>query len=278
MTGNENKPPPQQQQQAPQEGNGENTPGNEQEVPVDTPEETPAEWPTPREDPEQVTQPPAGECPCYVRVRFIGVGGASIAGAVSWLSKLVIDNPNERRLYHMALETQYLKNGVCTRSVIEMQSAVSEEDASKVGQVATGKFGGVGSGSSSGSGTIPSGTAGSSTASGSASSAASIVGDAYGIRRWDSGKIVDGDDPDYAWGGRQILTTDCATVERLYNLVPDVPTTDYSDAWTCNSVVGWLLEKSGIMDIEGLEIQQPPDALPWGFQQGVTAAEAAGNQ
>jgi hypothetical protein len=72
----------------------------------------------------------------------------------------------------------------------------------------------------------------------------------YEVRRWRHGVIPD---VAYAVGGRQRLSTDEATAGTLLDLVPRFPTATWGrdefgtgDMWNSNSLVAWLLVRSGI--------------------------------
>jgi hypothetical protein len=72
----------------------------------------------------------------------------------------------------------------------------------------------------------------------------------YEIRRWRDGVIPDIDE---AVESPQRLTDDRACAQRLFDLVPQIPTPTWGrdelrtgDMWNSNSVVAWLIARSGI--------------------------------
>lgn len=72
----------------------------------------------------------------------------------------------------------------------------------------------------------------------------------YEVRRWPGGTIPDLAE---AVGGPRRLSGDAATARRLLALVPQVPTPVWGrdelgagDMWNSNSVVAWLIARSGI--------------------------------
>jgi hypothetical protein len=66
----------------------------------------------------------------------------------------------------------------------------------------------------------------------------------YEIRRWRNGRIPDIDE---AVESPQRLSTDPGAAQRVLDLVPSVPALTWGpDAWNSNSVVAWLLVRSGI--------------------------------
>ena len=95
----------------------------------------------------------------------------------------------------------------------------------------------------------------------------------YEIRRWPDGLV-----PDLATAVSSPvrLSDDPAVVQRVLDLVPLVPTpvwgrdeSSAGDMWNSNSVVAWLLERSGLGSSAGL----PPDrGRAPGWAAGVAAA------
>ena len=82
----------------------------------------------------------------------------------------------------------------------------------------------------------------------------------YEIRRWRDGRIPDVAE---AVGSPRCLTEEPAVARRLLDLVPQVPTPVWGrdglktgDMWNSNSVIAWLIARSGI----GAESIQPPTA------------------
>jgi hypothetical protein len=94
----------------------------------------------------------------------------------------------------------------------------------------------------------------------------------YELRRWAGGEIPD---IAYAVASPQRLTTDPAAARRLLDLVADVPTLTWGrdplgagDMWNSNSVVAWLLVRSGI-GVDG--VQLPPGGRAPGWGAGLRA-------
>lgn len=95
----------------------------------------------------------------------------------------------------------------------------------------------------------------------------------YGVRRWRGGEIPD---LQHAVGGPRCMTTDPERVQLLLDLVPDVPVAVWGrdefgvgDMWNSNSVIAWLLVRSGL-DVDGV---QPPDrGRAPGWTAGLVAA------
>ena len=95
----------------------------------------------------------------------------------------------------------------------------------------------------------------------------------YEIRRWKNGVI-----PDLGWAidSPRIVTEDAETTDRILDLVPRVPTPVWGrdelstgDMWNSNSVVSWLLERSGV---DAGPITPPPNGRAPGWHAGVTVA------
>ncbi len=96
----------------------------------------------------------------------------------------------------------------------------------------------------------------------------------YEIRRWPGGVIPDAA---YAVGGPMRLTTDPDRARRLLELVPSVPTLVWGrdelnagDMWNSNSVVAWLLARSGV---DTTSIQPPEGGRAPGWHAGLLAAD-----
>ena len=99
----------------------------------------------------------------------------------------------------------------------------------------------------------------------------------YEVRRWRAGEI-----PDVAEAVESPLrlSGDPATARRLLELVPQVPTPVWGrdelqtgEMWNSNSVVSWLLARSGL-DVEA--IQPPPGGRAPGWRAG-TVVSARGS-
>ena len=95
----------------------------------------------------------------------------------------------------------------------------------------------------------------------------------YEIRRWRDGRIPDVAE---AVGGPRRLTDEDARARRVLDLVPHVPTPVWGrdalktgDMWNSNSVIAWLIERSG-MDPES--IHPPPGGRAPGWQAGLVVA------
>jgi hypothetical protein len=96
----------------------------------------------------------------------------------------------------------------------------------------------------------------------------------YGIRRWQDGQIPDVDD---AVDSPRRLACDAPSARRLLALVPRVPTPVWGrdafatgDMWNSNSVVAWLLARSGI---DAAAIAPPAGGRAPGWHAGLVAAE-----
>lgn len=99
----------------------------------------------------------------------------------------------------------------------------------------------------------------------------------YEVRRWRDGVI-----PDVAEAveSPRRVSDEAATAERILRLVPDVPTLVWGrdelgagDMWNSNSLVSWLLVRSGL----GAESVRPPaGGRAPGWRAGVVAAASSG--
>ena len=96
----------------------------------------------------------------------------------------------------------------------------------------------------------------------------------YEIRRWRDGDIPDVDE---AVGRPRRLTDDRPRVRRLLDLVPQVPTPVWGrddlkagEMWNSNSVVAWLIARSGI---DTGSIQPPEGGRAPGWLAGLLVAE-----
>lgn len=95
----------------------------------------------------------------------------------------------------------------------------------------------------------------------------------YEIRRWRDGRIPDVAE---AVGGPWRLTDEDARARRVLDLVPQVPTPVWGrddlktgDMWNSNSVIAWLIARSG-MDTESIHPPQAGRAPGW--QAGLVVA------
>ena len=95
----------------------------------------------------------------------------------------------------------------------------------------------------------------------------------YEIRRWRDGRIPDVDE---AVGSPQRLTNEAALARRVLDLVPQVSTPVWGrdelktgDMWNSNSVIAWLIARSGIdPDL----LQPPTSGRAPGWQAGLVVA------
>ena len=97
----------------------------------------------------------------------------------------------------------------------------------------------------------------------------------YEIRRWRNGSIPDVGD---AVGSPIGLTDDLAVARRILELLPSIPTPVWGrdqlrtgEMWNSNSVVAWVLTRSGI-DTEG--IRPPNHGRAPGWNAGITVGRA----
>ncbi len=95
----------------------------------------------------------------------------------------------------------------------------------------------------------------------------------YEIRRWRDGRIPD---VDVAVGSPRRLSDDEARAQRVLDLVPQVPTPVWGrdelktgDMWNSNSVIAWLLARSG-MDTGSIE--PPAGGRAPGWAAGLVVA------
>lgn len=95
----------------------------------------------------------------------------------------------------------------------------------------------------------------------------------YEIRRWRDGQIPDVDE---AVESPRRLTDEQARAQRMLDLVPQVPTPVWGrdelktgDMWNSNSVIAWLIARSGI-DTES--IHPPTAGRAPGWQAGLVVA------
>jgi hypothetical protein len=98
----------------------------------------------------------------------------------------------------------------------------------------------------------------------------------YGVRRWPDGRIPDVAE---AVDSPRRLAGDAASARRLLGLVPSVPTPVWGrdafaarDMWNSNSVVAWLLLRTGI---DAATIAPPAGGRAPGWHAGLVAAQAA---
>jgi len=95
----------------------------------------------------------------------------------------------------------------------------------------------------------------------------------YEVRRWKDGVIPDAQE---AVGGPQLLSTDLDTAKRILHLVQSVPAFVWgrdelgaSDMWNSNSVISWLLARSGL---EVDAVKPPNGGGAPGWTAGIVAA------
>ncbi len=95
----------------------------------------------------------------------------------------------------------------------------------------------------------------------------------YGVRRWRDGCIPDIDE---AVDSPRRLSERPAIARRLLDLVPQVPTPVWGrdelqtgDMWNSNSVIAWLVVRSGI---DSGSIRPPAGGRAPGWQAGIVAA------
>ena len=95
----------------------------------------------------------------------------------------------------------------------------------------------------------------------------------YEVRRWREGTIADAG---YAVASPVRLSHDKRDARRLLALVSEVPVMiwgrdelDIGEMWNSNSVISWLLARSGL---PAAEIQPPPGGRAPGWTTGVVAA------
>ena len=88
----------------------------------------------------------------------------------------------------------------------------------------------------------------------------------YEIRRWRDGVIPNVGE---AVGSPQRLTDDVSLAQRVFELVPDVPTPVWGrdelgagEMWNSNSLISWLLVRSGI-DVEAADVPVGGRAPGW---------------
>ncbi len=95
----------------------------------------------------------------------------------------------------------------------------------------------------------------------------------YEIRRWRGGTIPDVAE---AVGGPRLLSRDPARAWRLLNLVPQVPALTWGrdeartgDMWNSNSLISWLLVRSGV---DTGEVRPPRGGRAPGWRAGLAVA------
>lgn len=98
----------------------------------------------------------------------------------------------------------------------------------------------------------------------------------YEARCWRGGAIPD---IEYAVASPVVVAHDPATAARLVELVPAIPTPVWGrdelragEMWNSNSVIAWLLERSGL---DADEIPLPDGGSAPGWQAGVVVARRA---
>lgn len=99
----------------------------------------------------------------------------------------------------------------------------------------------------------------------------------YEVRRWAGGVLPDAD---RAVGGARPLSTDVADATRLLGLVDEVPGLTWgrrprgvADMWNSNSVVSWLIVRSGISLAHAAP---PPGGRAPGWEAGVALGRGRG--
>jgi hypothetical protein len=95
----------------------------------------------------------------------------------------------------------------------------------------------------------------------------------YEVRRWRDGRIPD---VAYAVASPQRVSDDLDTARRVLELVPAIPALRWGrdelrigDMWNSNSVVSWLLTKSGL---PATDIQPPTGGRAPGWMAGIEVA------
>jgi hypothetical protein len=88
----------------------------------------------------------------------------------------------------------------------------------------------------------------------------------YEVRRWRDGRIPDVAE---AVDSPQQLSADPETVQRVIDLVPQVPTPVW-EMWNSNSLIAWLLTRSRI---DGDSIRPPTGGRAPGWQAGLVVAQ-----
>lgn len=162
------------------------------------------------------------DCPCYVRLYWVPVGGTSITDVLDFIANRLIDNPDGKTIYHSALEIQFPEGGECRRFVIELTE--SEDDPAEKARVGE---------------TVEH----------------NIFGPFnYTIRLFRNGEVEDQVNAQ----APITLSNDCRIASNIAALVAaeEVPDLDYgekigtrsgaTDRWTSNSVISWLLQRTGL--------------------------------
>jgi hypothetical protein len=95
----------------------------------------------------------------------------------------------------------------------------------------------------------------------------------YEIRRWFDGVVPD---LQYAVASPVRVTDDEATAQRIFDLLPTVPTLTWGrdelrtgEMWSCNSVISWALARAGV-DVENLTL--PANSRAPGWNAGLVVA------
>lgn len=98
----------------------------------------------------------------------------------------------------------------------------------------------------------------------------------YEVRRWKDGVIPD---LGYAVTPPVHVTDDAAVVDRVFALLPAVPTLTWGrdelragEMWSCNSIISWTLTRAGLTPEE---ISLPADGRAPGWEAGITIARHA---
>ena len=174
----------------------------------------------------------------------LGAGGHSVRlnGRVFEAVAARLQRRDRRDLYHSALVVRVSEG----RFVIE-QAPIRRGDGSQRGVVAEGAIG--------------------------ARTAGRLPIFRYEIRRWRNGEIPDVSE---AVESPRVLSNDPGCAERLLDLVPQVPTPVWGrdelqagEMWNSNSVISWLLERSGL---DASAVVLPTAGRAPGWRAGIVVA------
>jgi hypothetical protein len=98
----------------------------------------------------------------------------------------------------------------------------------------------------------------------------------YEIRRWRDGVIPDLSE---AVDSPRRLTDDPAVAQRLFDLVPSVPTLVWGrdelhagEMWNSNSIIAWLIDSAGL---DAAEVRLPARGRAPGWQAGIAVSSRA---
>ncbi len=169
---------------------------------------------------------------------FVRLNGRIYEAVVAWL-----DRRPRSDLYHSALVVTVPAG----RFVIEQAWPIPDENGALRGVVAEGPVG--------------------------TRAARALRTFRYEIRRWRDGVIADVDE---AVDSPQRLTSDPVLAERVFELVPQVPTPVWGrdevgagEMWNSNSLISCLIARSGL-DVDSA--QPPPDGRAPGWRAGLVVA------